>query len=196
MGCFKTLLCHPNAFVKFAWLLALFLEKKVKCQVILCKILRVSLLGWMRHGSLLGHLQRYFVIKPGSAKWITFFLQNWVVVWNIFYFHPYSGKWSNLTRISFRWVGSTTNSKIGLLESEPLPGIFPGALLVVEWYHSKFPLRWKWRGQPKGGMAHAMKNRLRLFPFPLLMVMAVGASGWCNFFSATWVKHGDRYIEE
>jgi len=71
-----------------------------------------------------------------------------------------------LTRISFRWVGSTTNSKIGLPESEPLPGIFPGPLLVVEWNHSKFPLRWKWHGQPKGGMAHAVKKRLRLFPFP------------------------------
>ncbi len=25
--------------------------------------------------------------------------QNWAVVWNIFYFHPYLGKWSNLTNI-------------------------------------------------------------------------------------------------
>ena len=33
----------------------------------------------------------------------------WVVVANIFYFHPYLGKWSNLTSIFFRWVGSTTN---------------------------------------------------------------------------------------
>ena len=26
-------------------------------------------------------------------------LENWVVVWNIFYFHPYLGKWSSLTNI-------------------------------------------------------------------------------------------------
>ena len=26
-----------------------------------------------------------------------------------FYFHPYLGKWSNLTSIFFKWVGSTTN---------------------------------------------------------------------------------------
>ena len=31
------------------------------------------------------------------------------MVSNIFYFHPYLVKWSNLTSIFFRWVGSTTN---------------------------------------------------------------------------------------
>ncbi len=30
---------------------------------------------------------------------------------NIFYFHPYLMKWSNLMSIFFRWVGSTTNLK-------------------------------------------------------------------------------------
>ena len=33
------------------------------------------------------------------------------MVSNIFYFHPYLGKMSNLTSIFFRWVGSTTNQK-------------------------------------------------------------------------------------
>ena len=37
------------------------------------------------------------------------FIQNYVVVSNIFYFHPYLGRWSNLTSIFFKWVGSTTN---------------------------------------------------------------------------------------
>ena len=32
-----------------------------------------------------------------------------MVVSNMFYFHPYLGKISNLTSIFFRWVGSTTN---------------------------------------------------------------------------------------
>ena len=36
----------------------------------------------------------------------------WVVVSNIFYFHPYLGKISNLTNIFFRWVGSTTNQLV------------------------------------------------------------------------------------
>ena len=31
----------------------------------------------------------------------------WVVVSNIFYFHPYLGKWSNLTSIFFKWVETT-----------------------------------------------------------------------------------------
>ncbi len=31
----------------------------------------------------------------------------WVVVSNIFYFHPYLGRWSNLTSIFFRWVETT-----------------------------------------------------------------------------------------
>ena len=37
----------------------------------------------------------------------------WLVVSNIWYFHLYLGKWSNLTSIFFRWVGSTTNSFSG-----------------------------------------------------------------------------------
>ena len=34
---------------------------------------------------------------------------------NMFYFHPYFGKWSNLTSIFFRWVGSTTNYRTAIL---------------------------------------------------------------------------------
>ena len=34
---------------------------------------------------------------------------KYVVVSNIFYFHTYLGRWSNLTSIFFKWVGSTTN---------------------------------------------------------------------------------------
>ena len=36
-------------------------------------------------------------------------MDNWVVVSNIFYFHPYLGKIPILTSIFFKGVGSTTN---------------------------------------------------------------------------------------
>ena len=46
------------------------------------------------------------VEKPGRqvkyellAEKGVFTKENWVVVSNIFYFHPYLGKWSNLTNI-------------------------------------------------------------------------------------------------
>ena len=35
---------------------------------------------------------------------------TWVVVWNSVYFHPYLGKWSNLTSIFFRWVAQPPTS--------------------------------------------------------------------------------------
>ena len=45
----------------------------------------------------------------------------WVVVSNIFYFHPYLGKWSNLTSIFFRWVVQPpTGYRPRLLSSHPL----------------------------------------------------------------------------
>ena len=34
-------------------------------------------------------------------------IQNWLVVSMTFYFHPYLGKWSNLTSIFFNWVETT-----------------------------------------------------------------------------------------
>ena len=49
--------------------------------------------------------------------------QNYVVVSNIFYVHPNLGKWSNLTHIFFKWVGSTTNQKKwGPTSSHPIAG--------------------------------------------------------------------------
>ena len=36
------------------------------------------------------------------------FFQKWVVLSNVLYFHPYLGKWSNLTSIFFKWVETTT----------------------------------------------------------------------------------------
>ncbi len=49
------------------------------------------------------------------ASWkINFFFERkyifWVVVSNFFYFHPYLGKWSNLTIIFFRWVAQPPTS--------------------------------------------------------------------------------------
>ena len=51
------------------------------------------------------HFWRVFVLSSRSLQW----MDNQAVVSNIFYFHPYLGKISNLTSIFFRWVGSTTN---------------------------------------------------------------------------------------
>ena len=49
---------------------------------------------------------------------------SWVVVSNILYFHPYLGKWSNMTSIFFRWVGSTTSQETPFLcqEVDEKPG--------------------------------------------------------------------------
>ena len=44
-----------------------------------------------------------------EESWNASGLKNWVVISNIFDFHHYLGKWSNLTSIFFKWVGSTTN---------------------------------------------------------------------------------------
>ena len=48
----------------------------------------------------------------GSQKWVPPigslpFKYSWLVVSNIFYFHPYWGNWSNLTSIFFKWVETT-----------------------------------------------------------------------------------------
>ncbi len=43
------------------------------------------------------------------GHWDMVFMVFWVVVSNIFYFHPYLGKIPILTIIFFKGVGSTTN---------------------------------------------------------------------------------------
>ena len=54
-----------------------------------------------------------------------------MVVSNIFDFHPYLGKWSNLTSIFFRWVGSTTNqTKIAITLSSLTP--YPTSVTFVK----------------------------------------------------------------
>ena len=153
-----------------------FLRRRLKCQVILCKILRVSLLGWMRHGSLLGHLQRYFVIKPGSAKWITFFLQNWVVVWNIFYFHPCLSRemiqfdahifqmgWFNhqLENLSLSFL-----QKLACLNLNLCQASFQVLCLSLNGITLNSHFVGNGTGNPKVAWHMAVKNRLRLFPFP------------------------------
>ena len=54
----------------------------------------------------------------------------WLVVSNIFYFHPYLGTWSNLTSIFFKWVGSTTKQFTvifcGLVKKRLLSFTLPG----------------------------------------------------------------------
>ena len=44
-----------------------------------------------------------------------------MVVSNIFNFHPYLGKWSNLTSIFFRWVETTNQTKIAITLSSLTP---------------------------------------------------------------------------
>ena len=38
-------------------------------------------------------------VRGRKMLWLGWEVVNWLVVSNIFYFHPYSGKWSNLTNI-------------------------------------------------------------------------------------------------
>ena len=52
----------------------------------------------------------YFHLQTGFLLFLKNHQQNWLVVSNIFYFHPHLGKSSNLTNIFFRWV-ETTNKK-------------------------------------------------------------------------------------
>ena len=55
-------------------------------------------------------------------------MENWVVVSNIFYFHPYLGKWSNLTNI-FQMGWSHQLEKIDGVPSGIFTGKFPGVPL-------------------------------------------------------------------
>ena len=50
--------------------------------------------------------------------------KNLVVVSNIFLFHPYLGRWSNLTSIFFRWVETTNQKNWGeaFCQEEPCQG--------------------------------------------------------------------------
>ena len=191
LGCFKTLLCHPNVVVKFAWLLALFLEKKVKCQVVFCKILRVSLLGWKRHGSLLGHLQRYFVIKPGSAKWITFFFyKTWVVVWNKILFSSLFWEMIQFDAHIFQmgWVQPPTR-KLACLNLNLCQASFQVLCLSLNGITLNSHFVGNGAGNPKVAWHMQWKTAWDFSHFPVLMVMAVGASGWCNFS----VQHGEAW---
>ena len=45
------------------------------------------------------------VQKKNTSR--TWSYNSWVVVSNIFYFHPYLGRWSNLTSIFFKWLETT-----------------------------------------------------------------------------------------
>ena len=50
------------------------------------------------------------LVRVGGVPKLTFtkmIIIIWVVVSNIFYFHPYLGKWSNCWLIFFRWVETT-----------------------------------------------------------------------------------------
>ena len=51
--------------------------------------------------------RRFFFFRVFFGKPSVWWIQDGMVVSNIFNFHPYLGKWSNLTSIFFRWVGST-----------------------------------------------------------------------------------------
>ena len=80
---------------------------------LLCPWSRTSLTALTKHG-----FQENDFSDDGGFKYLLFVPRTlgkriWLVVSNILYFHLYLGKWSNLTSIFFRWVGSTTNSFSG-----------------------------------------------------------------------------------
>ena len=62
---------------------------------------------------------------PDSARKNTFFKLDWVVVWNICYFHPYLGKWSNLTNI-FQMGWNHQPVEIWMIFFQPVFLIFLG----------------------------------------------------------------------
>ena len=54
-------------------------------------------LGLLRRGIQI-RIPNHHAPKPTSNEWADWLTElNWVVVSNIFYFHPYLGKWSNFT---------------------------------------------------------------------------------------------------
>ena len=85
-----------------------------------CKSLRLWK-GHMKSPSRKGHQQNcqahiYLYgpcIKLHVDIWAMYFdlkvISRWWFQMYIFHFHHYLGEWSNLTKIFFRWVGSTTN---------------------------------------------------------------------------------------
>ena len=69
------------------------------CQRILpldVQVLEAHLMGPSRTWSLVPQSLGEFT----NQMWVWFLVNCWLVVSNIFYFHPYLGKWSNLTNIS------------------------------------------------------------------------------------------------
>ena len=58
------------------------------------------------------------------------------------YFYPYLGKWSNLTSIFFRWVGSTTTHRILCTSCSPLQQQWPFDWLWL--YLEDHPMTCKW----------------------------------------------------
>ncbi len=68
----------------------------------------------------------HFAELPASMVWM---INKYVVVSDICYFHPYLGKWSNLTvHIFFRWVGSTTRTSQQMLRLLQAPQPQPPGL--------------------------------------------------------------------
>ena len=53
-----------------------------------------------------------------------------------FFFHPYLGRWSNLTSIFFKWVGSTTNQKRSTIQ---LPRVYEKSVRAFLFEQSDVP---------------------------------------------------------
>ena len=84
----------------------------------------------------------WWVVKVSGSWWLRLIV-FWVVVSNIFYFHPYLGKIPNLTNI-FNWVETTNQFFYGLTS---LDEFFSETGWWVAWTHKVCVNRgwsWKW----------------------------------------------------
>ena len=77
----------------------------------------VSLLCWTypptqdESGQWICEPKKYNVILVVSFLCLVLVSNSWLVLSNIFYFHPYLGKMNPFWLINFNWLGSTTNSQ-------------------------------------------------------------------------------------
>lgn len=97
------------------WAHHLLIARFLHCSLV-SFLLGKTLSGIIRHVCWCINVGPKLMILSGSFAGGRFFLltrqiNSWVVVSNVFNFHPYLGKCSDLTSILFKWVGKKTPTK-------------------------------------------------------------------------------------
>ena len=96
----------------------------------------------------------------------------WVVVSNIFHFHPYLVKWSNLTSIFFRWIGSSTNySEMKKPTIVTLKRDKKGVFLFFHWTTMKRKDNWEKPSDKKLTPESPLEGAPRSAHFPTTFLM-------------------------